>query len=171
MAKEAGISKGTLYLYFESKEALFRAVVRDVLIPELARAEAMIDSYRGDTATLLRQLLTDWWKNFGETHLCGIPKLVISEAGNFPELAKFYVDEVILRARHLVAAVLQKGITAGEFRQADPNYLARLFLAPAIFSAIWKHSLMPYDGEKYDVTEALALHLDIFLKGIRTDAS
>ena len=99
VAKQASISKGTLYNYFDSKENIFHAVVQEMISPEIDKVEAMVANYKGPTDHLLRQLIRAWWTNVGETQLSAIPKIVISESGNFPELADFFVETVVKRAR------------------------------------------------------------------------
>ena len=166
VAQRAGVSKGTLYLYFENKEALFKAVVETLVVPEIERTEQQIQAFDGSASELTGQLVTQWWQTIGESRLCGLPKLIISEAGNFPELAGFYVENVIGRVRRVIAELIQRGIEAGEFRPCDPVYAARLLLAPIVFAAIYQHSLLPYDSEPFEMSAYLDNHIDIFLNGL-----
>jgi len=94
VARKAGISKGTLYLYFDNKEAIFRAVVQEMITPQLEREEALVDAYQGPTDVLFREMIHDWWEYIGNSKLSAIPKLMIAEAGNFPELAEFFVRRI-----------------------------------------------------------------------------
>ena len=87
VAKRAGVSKGTLYLYFDSKEALFKAAIAEGLIPVLDDIDPMLETFTGGTSELMEALLLHWWRNVGATPLGGIPKLLISEARNFPDIA------------------------------------------------------------------------------------
>ncbi len=119
VAARASVSKGTLYLYFDSKEALFKAVVQEGIVPVLEAGAGLVDSFKGSSADLLREMLRVWWQHIGNTHLGGIPKLIISEAGNFPELAAYYNEAVIVRGRNLMRRTLQRGIDAGEFRAVE----------------------------------------------------
>lgn len=169
VAKQAGVSKGTVYLYFESKEALFKDVVREFVLPHLVKAEEQAEHYTGSIKELMYALVEQWRLNVLETELSGIPKIMISEAANFPELASFYLENVIQRTRRLVANLISLGIKRGEFRQCDSEYAARAFLSPMVFAAIWEHSLAPFD-ERYDINEYLNTHLDIFLRGILKDS-
>ena len=168
VAQRAGVSKGTLYLYFENKEALFKAVVETLVLPEIERTEQYIQAFDGSAAELIAQLVKQWWESVGESQLCGLPKLIISEAGNFPDLASFYVEQVIGRIRRVIAELIKRGITTGEFKPCDPAYAARLLLAPMVFAAIYQHSLLPYDNEPFEVPAYLDNHLDIFLHGLVT---
>lgn len=166
VAQRAGVSKGTLYLYFENKEALFKAVVETLVVPEIERTEQQIKTFQGSASDLITQLVKQWWVSVGESQLCGLPKLIIAESGNFPELASFYVEQVISRVRRVIAQLISRGIATGEFKPCDPAYAARLLLAPMVFAAIYQHSLLPYDSEPFEVPAYLDSHLDIFLHGL-----
>jgi AcrR family transcriptional regulator len=140
VARAAGVSKGTLYLYFCSKEELFKAVVRESVIPMIGEAEGMIGQFTGTSAELLRLLMTTWWDRIGNTKLSGLTKLMIAEAGNFPELARFYQEEVIDRGDKLITAMLERGMARGEVRPLDLEIAPRILIAPMIMMMIWKHS-------------------------------
>jgi len=166
VAKRAGVTKGTLYIYFESKEALFKAVVRENVVPILATAEQVADDPSADPDALLRRLVTQWWHAMGPSELGGLPKLVMSEAANFPELAQFWYDEVVQRGRQTFARVLRRGIEEGAFRRLDVDLAVRMILAPVLMAAIWKHSFHACEKEAFPVEEYLASSVDIFLSGV-----
>jgi len=167
VAKLAGVTKGTVYLYFSSKESLFTALVNEMVVPQMARAEEMIAGYKGTAASLLEELVSQWQKNVVATKLSGIPKLIISEAGNFPELGKFYLEKVVLRGRKLMARVIEKGIENGEFSNCDANYVSRVILAPMVFTAVWERSLACLDPEKYDTEKFFKVQLDMIFNGLK----
>ena len=167
VAKRAGISKGTLYLYFDSKEAIFRAVVETLIGPQLQYIEKLVDEFEGSNQSLLRMLVHGWWRNVGESSLSAIPKLMVAESGNFPELAKYFVKHVIKREHKVFVRVLERGVAVGEFRECNAAMAARLLLSPLVHTALWKHSLQPWD-DMGDVASYLDLHLDIFFNGIAT---
>ncbi len=169
VAQRAGVSKGTLYLYFDNKEALFKAVVETLVVPEIDQTEQQIQTFDGSASELISHLVKQWWEAVGESQLSGLPKLIISEAGNFPDLASFYVENVISRVRRLIAQLITRGIKAGEFKSCEPLYAARLLLAPLVFAAIYQQSLLPYDREPFEVSAYLESHLDIFLHGLAVD--
>lgn len=168
VAKLAGISKGTLYNYFESKESIFHAVVQELIAPQIEAFESMIASYDGPTDYLLRQLMRTWWTRVGETKLSAIPKIVISESGNFPELAQYFVDNVVKRARKLFTDIISKGVVTGEFNTVEPQTVARLIIAPLVYATIWKHSLQPFDSD-YLADEYIDMHIKFILKGLIKD--
>lgn len=168
VAARAGISKGTLYLYFKGKEELFEAVVRAKLLPNLARIEALAASFEGPSATLLERLLLTISGVVG-SEVGAIPKLVIAEAGNFPELARFYLDEVVRRGLRLIGAILRRGIERGEFRAVDVDHAVFCVIAPMLIAALWKNSLEPHDHAPLDTEALVRTHLDLLLRGLEPE--
>jgi AcrR family transcriptional regulator len=166
VAARAGISKGTLYLYFDGKEELFKAVVRQALLPNLARIEALAASFEGPSASLLERLLATV-AGVVESRVGAIPKLVIAEAGNFPDLARFYLDEVVHRGLGLIAGILRRGVARGEFRAIDVDHAVFCVIAPLLIAALWKSSLEPHDQTgPLDVQALVRAHLDLLLRGL-----
>ncbi|MDH5393814.1 MAG: TetR/AcrR family transcriptional regulator [Gammaproteobacteria bacterium] len=168
VAKKAGVSKGTLYLYFESKEIIFKELVKTMMSPMVDEAEVAINEFQGSSAELLDKMVTGWWESFWHNKLSAIPKLIISEAGNFPEIAEFYVEVIVKRVRGLFEDIIQQGIDNKEFKACNNKEAARLLMAPVIQANIWKFSLKPYD-EALDEKSYIRLHLEIFLSGIKKD--
>ena len=168
VAARAGVSKGTLFLYFPSKEELFKAVVRENLARQVNEGASEIDSFSGPTGVLLTHLIEQWWARFGATKASGISKLIISEASNFPELARFYQDEVITPGTDLVRRVLQRGIDRGEFRQVDLPHAIYAVMAPLIFLVMWKHSMAPCcdAANTIDPEKFIAQHADLMVRGL-----
>jgi AcrR family transcriptional regulator len=169
VAARAGVSKGTLYLYFPSKEDLFKAVVRGGIVPAIERAEKLLDEHRGSADLLIRDMVKGWWVSVGNTQLGGIPKLMISESRNFPELAQFYFHEVISRVHRLVAAAVQRGIDNGEFRPVNVDYVKRLVIAPLWLLTVWRFSFDYCETHKLDPSTYLDSHLDLILRGLAND--
>jgi AcrR family transcriptional regulator len=166
VARRAGVTKGTLYLYFDSKEALFKSVVRETIVPRIARGEARAQAHTGTARDLFVHLVREFWAQIGETPLGGIPKLMMAEAANFPDLGRFYYEEVIRRGHRLLGGVLERGIRLGEFRPVDVGAAVRVALAPLLHAAIWNHSLSVCTREPFDVAKYIDTHLDIYLNGI-----
>ncbi len=167
VASRAGVSKGTVYLYFDSKEALFQAMVKQTLLPHLEQAELHVDKHEGSTTDLMYGLTAHWRDTVLSSKASGIPKLVIAEASNFPEMARFYVDNVVKRGTALVQRILQRGVDKGEFRDIDVTHTARAVLAPMIFAAIYENSLRPYDDSPYKAEEFFNAHLRMILDGLK----
>jgi AcrR family transcriptional regulator len=168
VARRAGVTKGTVYLYFKNKEALLKAVVRENIVPVIARGEAVAQAFTGSARELLARLLRDTWKLIGESSLSGIPKLMMAEAANFPELASFYYEEVVRRGQRLLAGVIERGIASGEFRPVDVKLAVRLAMAPVLHAVTWKHSFALCIREGLDFDKFLDTHIDLFLHGIAT---
>lgn len=166
VAKRAGVSKGTLYLYFANKEELFKAVVRESIVPTLGQAEEMIGNFTGSSEELLRQVVCGWWQQIGSTKLSGIAKLMLSECGNFPDLAQFYHEEVISRSDGLISKLLQRGIDSGEFRQVNPEQLTKVMVAPVLMLMLWKHSFGATHISGGDPEEYLHNFIDLCLHGL-----
>lgn len=169
IAARAGVSKGTLYLYFESKEELFKAVIREGLLPLLAEGEELVASMSGPASELFKAIVMRWWEMVGEGPIGGIPKLIFAEARNFPEIARFYNDEVIERGKRLLVAVLQRGIDSGEFRRFDPDDLVHIVFSPLMMRVIWKHSLDCCGVHTVPVDVYLREYLELTLRGLRND--
>ena len=165
VARAAGVTKGTLYLYFSSKEELFKAAISATIHPNLDRIE--LDTLQsGETATArLRKAFNSWAISLSECK-GSISKLMIAEAGNFPELADFYIQTVVKRSHGLLVNLLQAGIDSGEFRQIDTEMLARILFAPLFLSNIWRHTYASQDPITYDLKQMVQFHLDIVLHGI-----
>ena len=167
VARRAGVSKGTLYLYYANKEELFKAVVRENVVPVLGEAETMAHDFVGSSAELFRTIMLGWWERIGDTKLSGITKLIMAESGNFPDLATFYNDEVIVRSNAMVAGVIERGVASGEFRPVDAVQSIRVIVAPILMLMMWKHSFngacsfQPLSPQAY-----LDSFVDLFLHGL-----
>jgi TetR/AcrR family transcriptional regulator len=156
VAARAGVSKGTLFLYFPTKEELFKAVVRENISGRFAEFQQEFEAFEGSTADMVRYGMRAWWERIGATRASGITKLMISEARNFPELAAFYQQEVIRPGTQLMRRILQRGVERGEFRPLDLDYAVFSMVAPMVFLIMMKHSLgacvpqdYPVDPERY----------------------
>jgi len=168
VARRAGVSKGTLFLYFASKEELFKAVVRENLSGRFAEWAAELETYQGTSAELLAYCMTSWWQRVGATRAGGIPKLMMSEGANFPELASFYHSEVIAPGEALIRSILQRGIARKEFKPMDLKYAPYTVLAPMLFLNMACHSVGPWaqPGSGLVPSEYIALQVDTILHGL-----
>jgi AcrR family transcriptional regulator len=170
VAQRAGVSKGTLYLYYPSKEELFKAVVRSNLGALIAEGQEAVGQFEGSSSELLAFLMNTWWERVGNTEAAGIHKIVIAEVRNFPELAQFYADEVIVPADRLFSSAVQRGIDRGEFRPLPLHETALALMAPMIFAALHRHSIgaCPVHIEcGTDPRQMLRTHLDLVLTGMQ----
>ncbi len=143
VAQRAGVSKGTLFLYFPSKDELFQAVVRHSLSGRVSEWDAEIDAFTGSSADLLRHAMLSWWERVGNTPAASITKLMLTEAHHFPEMAAFYQAEVAQPCHALVRRILQRGVDSGEFAPLDAEALDMATYSvtgPLVLLALWKDS-------------------------------
>jgi len=167
VAARAGVSKGTLYLYFENKDALFKAVIQEGIIPVIAENEAIAARHTGCSFALLEILLDNWWSKIGQTAFAGIPKLMVAEARNFPDLARFYYENVISRGRGLVGFALRRGMESGEFRSMDVETTIDVIIAPILMLLIWRYSMSCCQNSESDPQLYLRIHMDLLRQGLR----
>ena len=173
VAQRAGVSKGTLFLYFASKEELFKAVVRDNITAHYPKWHEQIRSFQGSTAEMLHGCVQSWWTTVGATKASGITKLMVSEGANFPELAAFYYNEAIAPGQQLIRSIFERGIARGEFRALDLRYGVHALIAPMLYLMLWKHSAaastLPPDARLVP-EDYLTTQVDILLRGLANPA-
>jgi AcrR family transcriptional regulator len=169
IARRAGVTKGTVYLYFPSKEDVFRALVQESVLPRIEEGEKMVAEHTGSAQDLLRLLITSWWARYGSDRLGCMGKLLMAEASNFPELTRHYVETVILRGRRLFEQVLERGIRSGEFRSVPVTATARLAIAPMAHAVAYMRSMSAFDPDPIDIDAYLELHTDILLRGLAAE--
>lgn len=169
IAARAGVSKGTLYLYYENKEELFKAAVREHVLPSVAAAEDLARTEGVSATQLLTWLLRGWYERMSEARVSAIPKLIISEAGNFPELARFYDAEVVTRFRKAHRMILERGIATGEFRPLPIEEAMMIMASPMMLMAMWRHAILPHlDHPPLVKPERfLETHIDMVLAALR----
>lgn len=166
IAKRAGVSKGTIYLYFPNKEELFREMVRSTVVEAIAAGEQLPE---GQSATeQLVGYMRGYWEFVRSPAFAVIYRVVVSELHNFPDLVEFYNDEVVTRANRLIARIVSRGIDAGEFRKLDPSVASRMLTS--MFSAnamwCWKRQFFPHLNHRSD-DQVFAELVDFYLAAIR----
>ncbi len=168
VAKAAAVSKGLPYLYFKNKEELFKAVITEAIGGPLAEAAEMISRFEGTSEDLLRELVAGF-RVFEESPAGGVVKLILAEAGNFPDVARFFCTHFDMRARELFAHALRRGVQRKEFRPiADIETTAVILVQPLAMFSVWKRSLAPYDTpNRLGSDQFYAAYLDFIFKGLR----
>lgn len=168
VAARAGVSKGTLFLYFQSKDDLFKAVVRENIANQFPTWQAEFVTFEGTSADMLRYALVSWWERIGKTRASGITKLVMSEAQNFPEIAEFYQEEVIKPGNAMIRRILERGVQSGEFRELDLEQAVHIIVAPMIFLMMWKHSMgaCAASAKIVDPEQFIHMQVDVLLHGM-----
>jgi AcrR family transcriptional regulator len=168
VAARAGVSKGTLFLYFQSKEDLFKAVVRENIANKFPTWQEEFITFEGSSSDMLRYALVSWWGRIGNTRASGITKLVMSEAQNFPEIAEFYQEEVIKPGNAMIRRILERGVQSGEFRDIDLEQAVHIIVAPMIFLMMWKHSMgaCAASAKIVDPEQFIHMQVDVLLHGM-----
>lgn len=167
VASRAGVSKGTLYLYFDNKEELFKAVVRDNVVARISKSAEELLRFGGSSADLLSSLTTGWWHDYGSSEAGGLGKLVMAESGNFPEIARFFLDEVIEPWHALLSGALARGIERGEFREVNVPMFVRVITAPLVMLSLWTRSFGPCSEQPVDADAYIRTHVDMVLAALR----
>ncbi len=168
IAARAGVAKGTLYRYYPSKDELFKAMVRDNLSVHIAESAAQAAQYEGSIAELLSQMMQAWWAKVGHGNAGVVCKIMMVEARNFPELARFYVDEVITPSQNLVGGLIERGIRTGEFRAVPIEATVHMLIAPMLHMLLHEHSFGEVDSCHPTMTaeELLDAQMSLLLHGL-----
>ena len=166
VAKRAGVSKGTLYLYYPSKEELLKAVIAHYLSASIEATAAQVAQYRGSMATLMRESLVGWWQQVYASPASGTFKLLITEVRNFPSIAEFYAREVVERGHFLIGGILQRGVAAGEFRPVDIDSSVHSIVLPMVMVCLHKHSMGACSPHVIDGQRFIAEHVELVLHSL-----
>lgn len=167
VAARAGVSKGTLFLYFQSKEDLLRAVITENLAGRFPEWNEEFEAFEGSTADMLRHCTQVWWERVGATPVSGLTKLMLSEGNNFPELASFYQREVVRPGNALIRRILRRGIDSGEFLPVDVDHAIYAVIAPMVFLFLARHSATCVDHDiALDPLQYVATQTEIVIRGL-----
>lgn len=167
VAKNAGLSKAAIYLYFDDKIALFQGVVRQAVSINLGTVQALAKAHRGPVAELLPVIIEFMASRIEETPMASVAKLVIAESRAFPEIGRFYLKEVIGRGLPLLEELIARGIAQGEFRKVDPALTVRTLVGALLLAGVWKTVFEPIGGKKLDVKALARHHADLMLHALR----
>lgn len=166
VARRAGVAKGTVYLYFEDKEALFLEAVRSRVRPFLTQIDTFLDSFPGTTRDLLGMLFQQMHRELVGSDLRVLIRIIISEGPSFPALTEHYYRETVSRGRALLSRIVERGIARGEVRPGPAAALPIVILAPAIMAAVWG---MTFERHAPIPPEAFhAAHVDLVFNGLLT---
>jgi len=172
VARRAGVSKGTVYLYFENKEALFREMVRARVVRSFAAEESELAEREGSARQALVAIIAKMWDTVRAPEMARIVRLVHSEISNFPDLVRFYFDEVILPVRRLVRAIIERGVAQGEFRRVNPDFFCRAISSLLVHGAMHQRFFAGLDPQALTDDQVLDGILDFVTNGLaRPDAS
>jgi AcrR family transcriptional regulator len=137
IARRAGLSKGTIYLYFPNKEELFREMVRHTVVSQIEEGERQFGVITGSATDALTEYMRRYWAFIRSEQFAPLFRLIHAEIHNFPDLARFYAEEVVARGQRLIASIIARGMATGEFRMVDPFVAARMLSAPFVMHGLW----------------------------------
>lgn len=168
IAKRAGVSKGALYLYFETKQDLFEAVVKDAVAPNIGAIEAFALGFPGPVEQLLRLMMPRVAELANQSGIGKVIKMVIGESGNFPEIARIWHDDVIAKGLGVLIKVIEQGQARGEIRAGDARQHALSIIGPLLTAVIFRETFVPAGAKPFDIPSLMQQHLDNVLPGLLT---
>ena len=168
IAARAGVSKGALYLYFETKQDIFEAVVKDAVAPNIGAIETFAMSFPGPFADLVRLMLSRVASLATASPLGKVVKMVIGESGNFPEIARIWHDDAVARGIGLLTHLIERAQERGEVRSGDPRVHALSLMSPLLVGVIFRETFVPVGAKPFDIPALMQQHLDTVLPGLLT---
>ena len=166
IAARAGLSKGAVYLYFPSKEAVLEGIVRRAIVPIAANAVHLVENYAGDPRTIITLVMKTVAGRLAEPRTIAIPKLMMREMINFPDFAAMYRTEVLDKVMPLITGLLRTGIAEGYLRPVDPELTIRSIIGPIMLHILLDEvfGVRPADGLALD--RLIENHLTILFDGL-----
>ncbi len=160
VAKRAGVSKGLLYLYFKTKEELFKAVIRSFVVPKIDELTAVVDSNEMTSEEFLRGPFLDFARTLPGSPVSILVRLMIAEGPKHPDLLQFYWDNVISRGLGALGKVVERGVENGEFRPSVVDEFPHLFVMPVVFSVIFR---LLFEKQSPDTDKLIEAQVDLLL--------
>jgi AcrR family transcriptional regulator len=171
IAKRAGVSKGALYLYFETKQDIFEAVVKDAVAPNVGAIETFALSFPGPFEQLIRMMVARVSELAQQSNMGKVIKMVIGESGNFPEIARIWHDAVVAKGIGLLTSVIARAQERGEVRSGDARQHALSIAGPLMTAVIFRETFVPAGAKPFDIPSLMQQHLDNLLPGLLTSQS
>lgn len=171
IARRAGVSKGAVYLYFETKEDVFRAVVERAIAPNLGAVKAMAAAHPGPLADLLRGVTGVIAGVIETTPVGGVLKMVVGEARNFPEIARVWHDELVSQALGAMTTAIANAQARGEVKPGDARTYALQLIAPMLVAVLWRETFVPVGAEPFDLPATMQQHIETLLSGMLAEGA
>jgi AcrR family transcriptional regulator len=166
IAARAGVSKGALYLYFETKEELFHAVVREAVVPNVRMIAGFAESWTGGFAELARLLLPRAAAVLAAGGVGKVARMVIGESRNFPDLARAWHAEVITPALGALTGAIARAQAQGELKPGEPRTVAFSLIGPLLMGVLWRETFEPLGAEAVDLEALARAHVETVLDGL-----
>ena len=164
VAKRAGVSKGLLYLYFKTKEELFKAVIRSFVVPRIDALTENIDSSELSSEEFLRGPFLDFVKTLPGSPISVVIRLMIAEGPKHPDLVQFYWDNVVSRGLGTISELLQRGVQTGEFRKSAVSEQPHLFIMPVLFSVVFNFL---FEKQSMDTNRLIETQIDLLITHLK----
>ncbi|MEO7221155.1 MAG: TetR/AcrR family transcriptional regulator [Devosia sp.] len=171
IAARAGLSKGAVYLYFPSKEAVLEGIVRRAIVPIASSAVEMAQNYAGDPRTIITLVMKNVAARMTEPRTIAIPKLMMREMINFPDFAQMYRREVLDKVIPMITGLLRTGIAEGYLRPVDPELTIRSLVGPIMLHVLLDEVFGIRAGEELGMDRLVDNHLTILFDGLSAPAS
>jgi len=165
IARRAGLSKAGVYLYFESKEALLKALIEAKIAPIAQNAQLIAQAGAADPINAMKLLGRAAIARFADPKVFAVPRLVIGLSARFPEFAEYYRTQAVEVARQALESLVAAAIARGEFRDVEPHAAVRALIGPILFEAMWTHVLRGENGFAAPET-LIEQHFDVLLRGL-----
>jgi AcrR family transcriptional regulator len=166
VASRAGISKGTVYLYFSSKQDLFEAVIHERALPWLQQIASQTPNESDSTEVVLRRFLHWGWQQFLASRLHLIARVVLAESNNFPHLAKIYLREVMGPVHEHVGQLLQRGVARGEVHGEVTPERVKVLMTPLSWLSLWRQALTAHSEPRLDEERFLREAIDMVVGSV-----
>jgi len=160
VAKRAGVSKGLTYLYYKTKEDLFKAVVRNVVVRRVDSLIGNVESTELSSEEFLRGPLLDFMKKVPGSPIAIVIRLLISEGPRHPDLVNYYYENVVARGLGAIRQFVARGVERGEFRREALDHQPHLFLAPMMLSMIWR---LVFTDKPLDTDQLMESQIELLL--------
>jgi len=164
VAERAGVSKGLTYLYFRTKEELFKAVIKSVVIRRVDALVDAVETTKLSSEDFIRGPLLDFMKQVPGSPIAIVIRLLISEGQRHPDLVDFYWENVVSKGLTAISRFVGRGVERGEFRDTAVTDLPQLVMAPMMLSMIWR---ILFTGRDLDTDHLMATQIDMLLAYIK----
>jgi AcrR family transcriptional regulator len=164
VAQRAGVSKGLLYLYFKTKEELFKAVIKSVVIRRVDALVAALEKTELSSEDFLRGPLLEFMKSVPGSPVAVVIRLMVSEGHRHPDLVDYYWENVVSKGLSAISRFIDRGVQRGEFRATAVSELPQLLLAPVMLAVIWR---ILFARRDLDTDKLIATHIDMILAYIK----
>jgi AcrR family transcriptional regulator len=167
VAKRAGVSKGLLYLYFKTKEDLFKAVIRSFLSPKIDALISNIEETNLSAEEFVRGPFLAFAKSLPNSPARVLVRLMIAEGPKHPDLVEWYWNNVVSRALAALRSLIKKGVDSGEFRESALGEFPQLLVTPIFFSMIF--TMVFKKQMNLDTDRFIEAHVEMVLDSIRAE--